>query len=56
MTKTASFSELMAIMEEAQREVKRATKRIDTSKLTDEQLQMAQNLVTLRVTLESLRK
>jgi len=56
MTKTASFSELMTIMEEAQREVRRATKRIDTSKLTDEQLQMAQNVATLQATLESLRK
>lgn len=56
MTKTASFSELMAIMEEVQSEVKRATKLIDTSKLTAEQLQMAQNVATLQATLEIIRK
>lgn len=56
MTKTASFSELMAIMEEVQGEVKRATKLIDTSKLTAEQLQMAQNVATLQATLEIIRK
>ena len=56
MTKTASFSELMAIMEEVQSEVKRATKLIDTSKLTAEQLQMAQNVATLQATLDIIRK